>query len=261
MLGAIIGDIVGSTYEFSQIKGYHLNLLPHGSKCTDDTALTIATSFALNSIEYDFATEYKKISLKHPFFSYGYRYREWFESEPQKPYFSFGNGSAMRVSPVGWFGLTLGEVNRLARKSAMVTHNHPEGLKGAQATATAIYLARNQYKPSDIARYITRLFRYDLDLDIETLHKTYEFNETCQDTVPQALYIALTSENFEDCMRKGLYIGGDSDTLLAIAGGVAQAIHNYIPENLVEYAHQKLQSQFPDEYSKIEFKSYSKLDF
>jgi len=157
-----------------------------------------------------------------------------------EPYNSFGNGSAMRVSPVGFAFPNLEETLREARLSAVATHNHPEGIKGAQATAAAVFLARTGHSKDEIAEYVLSMFLYDVNLDLSELRRTYGFNETCQRTVPQALAVFLQSNSFEDAIRKAVSIGGDSDTIACIVGGIAEAFYRYIPEAIRKKGMRKL---------------------
>lgn len=239
MLGAIAGDIIGSVYEFDNDKPeYNFELFHKHSHFTDDTVLTVALADSiLSGVDYlDKVKEYYKL---YPNAGYGGMFRYWAATNKSKPYNSYGNGSAMRVSPVGWAYNDLQTVIQKAKESAEITHNHPEGIKGAQATAVAIFMARNGSSKDDIKDFITETFHYDLNFNLEDLRTNYTFNESCQGTVPQAIYTFLISENFEDSIRKAIYIGGDSDTLACINGSIAEAFYG-IPEFIVKEIYKRL---------------------
>ena len=227
MLGAIIGDIVGSVYEWNNIKTKDFPLF--GDKCTftDDTVMTIAVAAALlhGGTHKAFASAMKEYGRMYPSAGYGGMFRRWIKTKDWKPYNSFGNGSAMRVSPVGLFFDTLEETETYAETSAAVTHNHPEGIKGAQATAAAIFLARQGKSKDEIKSYIEKRFLYDLSRSLDEIRPDYEFNETCQETVPQAITAFLESSDFEDAIRNAISLGGDSDTMAAITGSIAEAAY------------------------------------
>ena len=240
MLGAIAGDIVGSIYEFNNIRKKDFILFSPDCFFTDDTVMTIAVFKALiHSKRKNFANltqktikfmqKYGKI---YPNLSYGNSFRHWLKQKNPKGYDSYGNGSAMRVSAVAYFSKNLEEVKNLSRKVTEVSHNHVEGLKGAEATAVAIWLALNGKNKEEIKAYITKNY-YSLDFDYEDLKKNYRFNETCQETVPQAIYCFLISEDFEDCLRTSVSIGGDTDTLCAISCAIAEAYYD-IPDKIQE---------------------------
>lgn len=236
MLGAIAGDIIGSLYEFNNIdKSEHQNfeLFGNGSDFTDDTVLTVATAdWILN--KGSLAKKYKRYYHAYPGREYGTRFGDWADSASIKPYNSFGNGSAMRVSPVSLAYNNIEDVLFYAKASAEVTHNHPEGIKGAQAVAAAGFLARSGKDKKHIKQYIENQFEYNLDEPIESIGRSYEFDETCQGTVPQAIRVFLESENFEDAIRKAIYIGGDSDTVACISGGIAENFYGGIPQAIKE---------------------------
>ena len=239
MLGAIIGDIVGSIYEFNNIKTKDFPLWSHGTTYTDDSIMTIAVANAL-MLSNGSLTEFHKHLIEqmqslgrkypHPCGGYGARFSGWLFSDDPQPYNSFGNGSAMRVSACGFVANTLNEALALASQSAVVTHNHPEGVKGAQATVAAIFYARNGASKEEIKEYIEQNF-YTLNQSIDEIRMTYSFNETCQETVPQSIQAFLESESFEDSIRNAISIGGDSDTLTAITGAIAEAYYG-IPEDI-----------------------------
>lgn len=234
MLGAIIGDIVGSVYEFDNHRAKTFDPFFHPRAFyTDDTVCTIAVADALINKRppaealKDWGRRYWDNG------GWGGMFGEWLQSDDSAPYGSFGNGAAMRISPAGLLAETVEQVRALSQAATEVTHNHPEGLKGAEATALAIFLARQQLAPAEIRSTITALFGYDLDRTVDDIRPTYRFNETCQQTVPQALVCALTATDFEDAIRNAISIGGDSDTVAAIAGGVAEALFG-IPAHIAE---------------------------
>jgi ADP-ribosylglycohydrolase len=224
MLGAIAGDIIGSVYEFNNIKTTDFPLFRNNSFFTDDTVLTIATADCILN-NGDYSDLYRKYYRKYPERGYGGRFHDWGSSDNVGPYNSFGNGSAMRVSPVGFAYDTIDEVLKEAERSAAVTHNHPEGIKGAQAVASAVFLARNKKTRDQIKEYISKNFGYDLDDTLDNIRPFYKFDETCQGTVPQAIIAFLESDDYEDAIRKAISIGGDSDTIACITGGIAEAFY------------------------------------
>jgi len=240
MLGAITGDIIGSVYEFTDEKPeYSFTLFCPDSEFTDDTVLTVALADSiLNDIPYE--KKLRQYYLVYPNAGYGGMFHKWARSKNPKPYNSWGNGSAMRVSPVGWAYNDLETVLLKAKESAEVTHNHPEGIKGAQATAASIFLARTKYSKKEIKEFVEKNFSYNLDLDIELLRKDYKFNESCQATVPQAIFTFLISESFEDSIRKAIYIGGDSDTLACINGSIAEAFYGGVPEDITKEIYKRI---------------------
>ena len=242
MLGAIIGDIAGSTYEFRNATKEDFELLPEGSFYTDDTVLSIAIADAILSKRTykDCLLEYAR---KYRNMGYGMKFKKWYHQEDPQPYNSFGNGSAMRVSPVGWAFDTIEEVLEEAKKTAEPTHNHPEGIKGAQATAAAIFMARKGKSKSEIKIFIGSEFDYDLSRSYEMVKATHKYNEICQKTVPESLICFLESENFEDALRKAIWIGGDSDTIACITGSIAEAYYKSIPDYLLEKAHSNLPAE------------------
>jgi ADP-ribosylglycohydrolase len=231
LLGAIAGDIIGSAYEYNAPKSTEFELFTSDSQITDDSILTIAVADAIvNGRSYlDSIREY---ALEYPNSGYGGMFRQWMHAEDPQPYNSFGNGSAMRVSPVGWAFSTLEETLREAEASAAVTHNHPEGIKGAQAVALAIFRARTGASKDDIRREISERFGYNLSLTLDEIRPTYQFDETCQKTVPPAMVAFLESENFEDAIRKAVSLSGDADTLAAITGSIAEAFYSGVPEEI-----------------------------
>ncbi|MCD8108221.1 MAG: ADP-ribosylglycohydrolase family protein [Oscillospiraceae bacterium] len=252
MLGPIIGDIVGSIYEFNNIRTKSFPLFSSDCFFTDDTVMTIAVAEAVmnGGKSDDFIDAMKKYGRMYPHSGYGGKFRIWLLTDSRKPYGSFGNGSAMRVAPCGWMP-TLEDCRRLARISAEVTHNHPEGVKGALATADAIFICRqtinNGGSPEEcrslVKEHVEKEYGYNLSRTCDQIRPTYEFNETCQETVPQAIVAFLDSTDFEDAIRNAISLGGDSDTLAAITGSVAEAaygIPEWISEKALSYLDERL---------------------
>ena len=265
MLGAIIGDIVGSIYEFDNIKTKNFNLFTNEMFFTDDTVMTIAIADAIinGAKPENFILSMKKWGGDYIDKSYGPSFRRWLKSENSEPYNSWGNGSAMRVSPCGWVAKLdipieegIKQTEELARMSAEVTHNHPEGIKGAQATASSIFFMRHgksknaieEYK-NKLKDYIKNKYQYDLDFTLEEIRPIYKFDVSCQGSLPPALVSFLESENFEDAIRNAISIGGDSDTLTAITGGIAEAAYG-IPEDIKEKAINYLDNEIKELYNK-----------
>ena len=235
MYGAIIGDVVGSTYEFAGRKTKNFPLFPGGSDFTDDTIMTIAVAKALmRSADTDepfdgvLVEEMRALGAEypHPKGGYGVRFREWLVDPFPMPYNGAGNGSAMRVSPCGLFAVTLEEALNLAETSAAVTHSHPEGIKGAQATAAAIFLAKTGHTKEEIRDYIHEHF-YPLDQTLDEIRPNYEFNGSCQRSVPQSIQAFLESKNYEDALRNVISLGGDADTMGAITGAIAWSFYRF----------------------------------
>ena len=234
MIGSIIGDIVGSTYEFHNTKKYDFIAFNEKSIYTDDSIMSIATA---ESLLYNkpFKNKYLEWGRKFPDSGYGGNFRKWllYTPDPQ-PYNSWGNGSAMRISPVGFVCNTIEEILEKSKESAECSHNHPEGIKGAQAIASAIFLARNGKSKNEIKSFIEDNFNYDLSFKTEDIRPTYKFDVSCQGSVPQAIVAFLESSSFEDSIRLAVSLGGDSDTIGAMNGGIAQAFYNEIPKEWVE---------------------------
>ena len=227
MLGAIAGDILGSCYEFNPTKEYNFELLCKEARPTDDTVMTLAVAEWLvedSRHTHEGLSQYmRKWGRKFPNVGYGASFCKWLNDEKATAYGSYGNGSAMRVSPVGLYATTLGEALRLAKITAEVTHNHPEGIKGAQAVAAAIWMAKTGEAKESIRSYIEKEFGYNLKQKIEDIRKDYAFDVTSQGSVPQAITAYLEGNNFEDVIRLAISLGGDADTLAAIAGSIATA--------------------------------------
>jgi ADP-ribosylglycohydrolase len=246
MIGAIAGDVIGSVYEARPIKSYDFPLFSPGSTFTDDTVLTVAVASSILD-KTDYADELKEFGLKYPEAGYGGFFLEWLFSSDPKPYGSWGNGSAMRVSPVGFAFDTAEEVLDEARKSAEPTHNHLEGIKGAEATALAVFLARTGSRKDFIREEITARFGYDLTRTIDKIRPVYGFDGSCQGTVPEAILCFLESTDYEDAVRKAVSLGGDSDTLACITGGMAEAFYKGVPYEIVT----EVRAQLPDEFLDI----------
>ncbi|MDF9799927.1 ADP-ribosylglycohydrolase [Catalinimonas alkaloidigena] len=233
MLGAIAGDIIGSVYEAAPIKRTDFPLFQPASTFTDDTVLTVAVADCLLN-DKDYTASLQEYGRKYPDAGYGGNFMHWiFDKDPQ-PYNSWGNGSAMRVSPIGWAFDKLDQVLEEAQKSAAVTHNHPEGIKGAQATATAIFLARKGNSKSEIKAYIEENFGYDLGTTLVEIRPQYHFDVSCQGSVPQAIIAFLESKSFKESVRLAVSLGGDSDTQACIAGGIAEAFYGSIPADIAQ---------------------------
>jgi len=254
MIGAIAGDIIGAPYEFASFKRMDFDIFNKHTSFTDDTVMLLANAkwlldslqnpdkYSMDKLE-EFMVEFGR---EYPNAGYGGMFKRWlfpdgfFEAEDsrqtirRKPYNSYGNGSAMRVAPVGWAFDTLEETLQVAKMSAEITHNHIEGIKGAQATAAAIFLARTGKSKEDIKRFIVQNFVYDLDRDCDDIRPYYRFNKTCQETVPEAIIAFLDSFDFESSIRLAVSLGGDSDTLACITGGIAEAFYG-IPENFKSF--------------------------
>lgn len=232
LYGAIIGDIAGSIYEFDNIKHKPEEIMTDDCFFTDDTVMTVAIAHALISKDtFNFKDKMMAWGNRYPNRGYGAKFNVWLENGGE-PYNSFGNGSAMRVSPVAWAFNNINEVASVAELTAIPTHDHPEGIKGAMATATAIYLARTGASKESIVRYIEEEYKYKIQ-SCDEIRPGYKFNETCQDTVPQAIAAFVDSSDFEDCIKLAISLGGDSDTLAAIAGSIAEAYYG-VPEELVK---------------------------
>jgi ADP-ribosyl-[dinitrogen reductase] hydrolase len=232
IIGAISGDIIGSVFEWHNVKSLDFELFCPRSTFTDDSVLTIATmNVLMNNMGYTqayhtFGRNYKA--------GYGHSFRSWLFSDNPKPYNSWGNGSAMRVSPVGWFFNSIEDTLLEAKKSAEVTHNHPEGIKGAQATAAAIFLARTGKSKDDIKNFIIENFGYTLNRKIDDIRTGYEFDVSCQGSVPEAIIAFLESTDYENAIRLAVSIGGDSDTIACITGGIAEAFYKNIPDDIID---------------------------
>lgn len=243
IIGAICGDIIGSTYEFHPIKTKDFEIINKHSRFTDDTVLTLAVASWLTEDKthntQTLVKKVQKLANKYPHAGYGGRFSEWTTQENPEPYNSWGNGSAMRVSPVAWVCDTLEETQMLAAKSASITHNHPEGIKGAVATATAIYLARNKKSKEFIKKYIETTYNYDLSRKLKDIRKNYKFEVSCQKSVPESIICFLEADSYVDTIRNAISMGGDADTMAAISGSIAAAYYD-VPQELINKCEEKL---------------------
>ena len=241
MYGAILGDIIGSPYEFDRgEKTKDFPLFPPHARFTDDTVMTIAVAEALISAGAGASEENVKMDVvrlmrhwgrRYPRVGYGGMFRQWLVMEHPQPYGSFGNGSAMRVAAAGWLYDTLARTREAARQTAVVTHNHAEGIKGAEATASAIFLSRGGKPKEEIKEYIVREFGYDLLRTLDEIRPFYSMDATCQGSVPEAIISFLESTDFEDAVRNAVSLGGDTDTVACISGSIAEAFYG-VPEAL-----------------------------
>ena len=246
IIGAISGDTIGSVFEWHNVKSLDFDLFCPNSRFTDDSVLTLATMHALLN-DGDYAKAYYAFGKKFPNAGYGHSFRRWLSSNDPKPYNSWGNGSAMRVSPVGWFYNSIDDTLLEAKKSAEVTHNHPEGIKGAQATTAAVFLARTGKSKDDIKNFIIDRFGYTLNRKIDDIRPDYEFDVSCQGSVPEAIIAFLESTDFENAIRLAISIGGDSDTIACITGGIAEAFYRNIPDEITN----KVLNTLPEELIRI----------
>lgn len=235
MIGAIAGDIIGSRFEWNNTKTVDFPLFTKECRFTDDSVLTAAVADSILS-GTDYAIKLKEYYRRFPAAGYGGSFRKWGQSEEFTPYNSWGNGSAMRVSPVGFAFDTLEEVMEQAKQSAAVTHNHPEGIKGAQTVAAAVFLARTGSAKSKIREFITQQFGYPLTESVREIRTWYTFDVSCQGSVPQAITAFLESKDYEDAVRLAISLGGDSDTIACITGGIAQAFYGNVPEIITSKA-------------------------
>ena len=252
MLGAIIGDIVGSRFEFNNIKTKDFELFTNDSCFTDDTVMTIAVADWLLNVNYkknnEIAAAYlKKWGRKYPNAGYGGRFIHWLFSDDINPYYSCGNGSAMRISPVGFLYSDEHGMLFACEGITEITHNHPEGMKGAKVIAELIFRARYGATKEELREYAEYFYPEIKDLDYEELRRTYTHGaETCQASVPQAIYCFLISKDFEDCLRTTISIGGDCDTTAAMSCAIAEAFYKYIPENIIKEAKKRLPKEMLD---------------
>lgn len=243
MIGAIIGDVIGSVYEFNNHRSKEFPLFQASSDFTDDSVLTFATAKVLLD-GGDYAATYQQFARAYPHRGYGGRFSRWIKLDDPKPYDSFGNGSAMRIAPIGFAFADAETTLEEAKRSAEVTHNHPEGIKGAQAVALAIWMARKGEGKAAIRHAIEKQFGYDLSRDCDFIRQVNKFDETCQGSVPEAITCFLESVDFEDCIRLSISIGGDSDTIACIAGGIAQAYYRDIPNWIITETKARLPQEF-----------------
>ncbi len=245
MLGAIAGDIIGSAYEARPVKTTHFRLFHPLCRFTDDTVLTVALADSLLH-GTPFVDLLKAYYRAYPNAGYGGSFHEWAMSEDSRPYNSWGNGSAMRVSPVGFAFDSLEEVLEQAKRSAEVTHDHPEGIKGAQAVASAIFLARIGQSREQVKNYVATTFLYDLDTPLDEIRPRYCFEVSCQHSVPQSIRAFLESSDYEGAVRLAISLGGDSDTMACMAGGIAQAFYGGVPEEIRTRAYEVLDQPLRD---------------
>ena len=246
MYGAIIGDIVGSVYEWNNIKTKDFPLFHRCCGFTDDSVMTIAVAEALldawgqpeTARRKALTDSLQKWGRRYPDAGYGRKFKQWIFSENPEPYRSWGNGSAMRVSAAGWLYDTLEETQQVAKDTAEVTHNHPDGIKGAVATASVIWMARNRWDKKEIRKYVEAEF-YPLEKNCDQIREVYQYDGSCQGTVPQAITAFLEGNDFEDVIRTAVSLGGDCDTLTCIAGGMAEAFYG-VPEELKQECRKRI---------------------
>lgn len=257
MLGAIAGDIIGSAYEFYSTKTTDFKLFTPDSRFTDDTVLTVAVADCILN-EKKYSITFKEYGRRYPNAGYGNTFADWLDSDSLAPYGSFGNGSAMRVSPVGFAFNTLDSVLEQAKRSAEVTHDDPEGIKGAQAVASVIYLAREGYNKDAIRDYVEETFEYNLQRTLDDIRPDYTFDETCEGSVSESLIAFLESTDYEGAIRNAVSLGGDSDTQACIAGGIAHAYYKVIPKYIINKVRGILDEgllhvvdQFTERYSSV----------
>jgi len=243
VLGAVIGDMIGSVFEFHNYKSTDFHLFGEKTTFSDDSVLTMATmDVILNNTLYE--NSYQAFGRRYTNRGYGGNFLYWIYMDEPEPYQSLGNGSAMRVSPIGWAYNTIDEVLKQAKRSAEVSHNHPEGIKGAQATASAIFLARTGKTKTEIKDFVEVMFDYDLDRTIDEMRPGYSFDVTCPGSVPEAIIAFLESTDYESTIRLAISLGGDSDTIACIAGSIAEAYYDEIPEYIIDKALSLLPKEF-----------------
>ena len=235
MFGAIVGDIAGSTYEHSNFKFESCRIFAEGSQFTDDTVLTLATADHFVSGD-SYAELYRRYGRNYPNSGFGANFKEWLRSDGQQSYNSWANGSAMRASPIAWVANELEWALEEAARSAEVTHNHPNGIKGAQAVVAATFLARKGESKDLIKRFVGERFGYNLDRTLDEIRPAYVFDVSCEGSVPEAIIAFLESTDFESALRKAISLGGDSDTIACISGAIAQAFYGEIPKWMVDYS-------------------------
>lgn len=237
MVGAIAGDMIGSPYEVHPIK--HKEFFLRVASFTDDTVLTVAVARTILD-GLDYAGTIKDYANRYPRAGYGGSFRRWMLSWENKPYGSFGNGSAMRVSPVGFAFEAVEEVLEQAKRSAAVTHDHPEGIKGAQATALSVFMARKGEGKEAIRAEVAGRFGYDLSRTVDEIRPGYSFDVSCQGSVPESIIAFLDSYSWEGAVKNAISLGGDADTMACIAGGIAQAYYKIMPEEVISRVRQSL---------------------
>lgn len=253
IIGAIAGDIIGSVYEWNNVNNIDFPIFNAKCDFTDDSVLTLAVADSILN-KKDFAKTIWDYARQYPNRGYGGHFASWIRNTDLKPYNSFGNGSAMRVSAVGFAYDHLSQVLEVAKQSAEVTHNHPEGIKGAQVIASAIFLARTGHTKKFIKDYISKTFNYNLEDTISSIRPSYKFDETCQGSVPQAIIAFLESSDYENAIRLAISIGGDSDTIACITGGIASAFYKNIPQTIIDFVNAKLPQEFLELITKFDKK-------
>jgi len=246
MLGAIAGDVIGSVHEFRPVKIEDFPLFDEESRFTDDTVMTVAVAAAILE-DGDYGSWMHRLGRRYPRAGYGGSFIRWLMTDDPEPYGSWGNGSAMRVSPVGLAFDSEQRVLTEAFRSAVVTHNHPEGIKGAQSVALAVFLARTGAGKTDIKRELESRFGYDLGRTLAEIRPAYRFEVSCQKSVPEAVIAFLESSDYEDAVRKAVSLGGDSDTQACITGGIAAAFYGGVPEAIAS----RVRSLLPEEFLEI----------
>jgi ADP-ribosylglycohydrolase len=257
MIGAIIGDIVGSVFEFNNIKTKDFPFFCDASTFTDDTVCTVAVAEAILDGS-DVAASLRKWCWRYPDMSYGDSFRRWLASADPKPYNSWGNGSAMRISPAAFLAPSMEYARRLAIQGTEVTHNHPEGIKGALATVDAIWqLASGPMNEVQVREHIATTYGYDMNRTVDSIRPTYQFNESCQETVPEAIICALEGVDFEDVIRNAISIGGDSDTVAAIAGAIGEV---RFPVDIPEEICREALTRLPNDLRQVVVRMYAEAD-
>lgn len=251
MIGAIAGDIIGSPYEYSDNRTKDFPLFTERTDFTDDSVMSIAIAASILD-DTDYGVNLRRFARAYPDRGYGGMFASWIASDDMGPYGSFGNGAAMRVGPVGFAFDSIERVLDEARRTAECSHNHPEGIKGAQATAMAIFLARNGSSKEDIRAEVTRFSGYDLSRSIDELRCTHWYNETCQECVPEAIIAFLDSSSYEETIRNAISIGGDADTLACISGGIAEAFYRVIPDAILQPCLDRLAPELRDIVDRFE---------
>jgi ADP-ribosylglycohydrolase len=242
MIGAIAGDIIGSVYEWNNIKTKEFELFSEECFFTDDTVLTVALADSILT-GTSYVDNLKSFYRWYPGRGYGGSFHVWACGSDSRPYNSWGNGAAMRISPVGYSFSELDTVLQKAAEFTEITHNHPKGIKGGQATAAAIYLAKTGKSKSEIKDYIESTFHYDLNQHVDQIRPSYKFDVSCQGTVPQAIRSFLDSSDFEDAIRTAVSLGGDTDTVACITGGIAQAFYGGVPESIANKVYEILDAR------------------
>jgi ADP-ribosylglycohydrolase len=245
MIGAIAGDVIGSMYEALGEKRYDFPLFPNGARFTDDTVLTVAVAKAVLG-NGDYREHIIEFGRRYPLVGYGPGFERWLSAPENGPYNSWGNGSAMRASPIGFSGVSEAFVLAEAKRCAEVTHNHPEGVKGAQAAALCVYMARTGAGKEDIRKEVESRFGYDLQRTVREIRPGYSWDVSCQKSVPESIICFLDSNGYEDTIRNVVSLGGDADTMSCIAGGIAQAYWKTVPVEIVAEVRQRLPGEFLD---------------